>query len=109
MTDKVEILKLKDLVPMIAETSGYYKSEVKQVIEHMVAHIQILLRSNKQVRIAGLGTFRRIDFISKLKKGPNGQILPEPTPTFVVKFKPDNELTEIVRGKRPAAGESSSS
>lgn len=48
----------KQLIKMIAKTSGYYEYEVTDVLNHLVGNIQVLLAEGTDVKIRGLGTMR---------------------------------------------------
>lgn len=50
--------KYKQLIKMVAQTSGYYEYEVADVLNHFVGNIQVLLAEGTDVKINGLGTMR---------------------------------------------------
>lgn len=48
----------KQLIEMVAKSSGYYKYEVEDVLNHLVGNIQVLLAEGTDVKIRGLGTMK---------------------------------------------------
>lgn len=50
--------RYKQLIEMVAKSSGYYQYEVEDVLNHLVGNIQVLLAEGTDVKIRGLGTMR---------------------------------------------------
>lgn len=50
--------KYKQLIEMVAKSSGYYQYEVEDVLNHFVGNVQLLLAEGTDVKISGLGTMR---------------------------------------------------
>lgn len=50
-----------ELVKMISKSSGYYQYEVEDILNHLIAHIQISLYNNVPIRIDGIGKISRKD------------------------------------------------
>lgn len=50
--------RYKQLIEMVAKSSGYYQYEVEDVLNHLVGNIQVLLAEGADVKIRGLGTMR---------------------------------------------------
>lgn len=50
--------KYKQLIEMVAKSSGYYQYEVEDVLNHLVGNIQVLLAEGTDVKIRGLGTMK---------------------------------------------------
>lgn len=50
--------KYKQLIKMIAESSGYHQYEIEDVLNHFVGNVQVLLAEGTDVKINGLGTLR---------------------------------------------------
>ena len=66
--------RYKQLIEMVAKSSGYYQYEVEDVLNHLVCNIQVLLAEGTDVKIRGLGTMK----VKKMKisrmfspEGPN--------------------------------------
>jgi nucleoid DNA-binding protein len=50
--------KYKQLIEMVAKSSGYYQYEVEDVLNHLVGNIQVLLAEGTDVKLRGLGTMK---------------------------------------------------
>lgn len=50
--------RYKQLIEMVAKSSGYYQYEVEDVLNHLVGNIQVLLAEGTDVKIRGLGTMK---------------------------------------------------
>ena len=50
--------KYKQLIKMVAQSSGYYEYEVIDVLNHFVGNVQLLLSQGLPVKISGLGTMQ---------------------------------------------------
>lgn len=50
--------RYKQLIEMVAKSSGYYQYEVEDVLNHLVGNIQVLLSEGTDVKIRGLGTMK---------------------------------------------------
>lgn len=50
--------KYRQLIEMVAKSSGYYQYEVEDVLNHFVGNVQLLLAEGTDVKISGLGTMR---------------------------------------------------
>jgi nucleoid DNA-binding protein len=50
--------KYKQLIEMVAKSSGYYQYEVEDVLNHLVGNIQVLLAQGTDVKMRGLGTIK---------------------------------------------------
>jgi nucleoid DNA-binding protein len=50
--------KYKQLIEMVAKSSGYYQYEVEDVLNHLVGNIQVLLAEGTDVKIRGFGTVK---------------------------------------------------
>ncbi len=48
----------KQLMKMVAESSGYLLYEVEDVLDHLIGNIQLLLAEGIDVKLSGLGTIR---------------------------------------------------
>ena len=48
----------RELMQMVAKTSGYHLYEVEDVLNHFIGNIQVLLAANMPVKISGLGILR---------------------------------------------------
>ena len=48
----------KQLIKMVAQSSGYYEYEVTDVLNHFVGNVQLLLGQGLPVKISGLGTMQ---------------------------------------------------
>jgi nucleoid DNA-binding protein len=48
----------RELIKMIAQTSGYHQYEVEDVLNHFVGNVQVLLAADMPVKISGLGTIK---------------------------------------------------
>lgn len=48
----------KQLMKMVAESSGYLLYEVEDVLDHLIGNIQLLLAEGVDVKLSGLGTIR---------------------------------------------------
>lgn len=48
----------KHLIEKISETSGYHIYEVKDILNHLVGNMQILLGRGIDVKLSGIGTIR---------------------------------------------------
>jgi hypothetical protein len=61
----------RELMQMVAKTSGYHLYEVEDVLNHFIGNIQVLLAANMPVKISGLGILS----VKKMKiRGvPDGQ------------------------------------
>lgn len=66
--------RYKQLIEMVAKSSGYYQYEVEDILNHLVGNMQVLLAEGTDVKIRGLGTMR----VKKMKvskmfsaQGPN--------------------------------------
>lgn len=46
------------LMNLVAKSSGYHLYEVEDIVNHLVAHLQILILKDKPVKIDGLGTIK---------------------------------------------------
>lgn len=56
--EKRKSKKYKQLIDMVANSSGYHQYEVEDVLNHLVGNIQVLLAENMPVKISGIGTLR---------------------------------------------------
>lgn len=60
----------KQLIQLVAKSSGYHIYEVEDVLQHLVGNIQVLLAADMPVKISGLGMMR----VKKMKiKGIPGK------------------------------------
>lgn len=50
--------KYKQLIEMVAKSSGYYQYEVEDVLEHLIGNVQVLLAEGTDVKLRGLGTIK---------------------------------------------------
>lgn len=48
----------KELIRMIAQSSGYMIYEVEDVLDHFIGNVQTLLAQGVDVKVSGLGTIR---------------------------------------------------
>lgn len=48
----------KQLIEMVAKSSGYHQYEVEDVLNHLVGNIQVLLAEDMPVKISGIGMLR---------------------------------------------------
>lgn len=51
-------LNHRQLVQKICKTSGYHEYEVKDILNHLVGHIQLFFSDEGEVKIFGLGVIR---------------------------------------------------
>jgi hypothetical protein len=56
--EKRKSKKYRQLIAMVAKSSGYHQYEVEDVLDHFVGNIQVLLAENMPVRISGIGILR---------------------------------------------------
>lgn len=49
----------KDLIKRTADTSDYSIAEVDDIYRHLIGNIQLMLAEGLELKISGLGTFRR--------------------------------------------------
>lgn len=67
-------LSTSALVALIAESSGYHKYEIADILEHLAICTTRLLRNDDKVKIDGIGTISRRDSKSReFKSSFNGQ------------------------------------
>lgn len=48
----------RQLIEMVAKSSGYYQYEVEDVLNHLVGNIQVILADDMPVKISGIGTLK---------------------------------------------------
>ena len=53
--EKRKSKKYRQLIDMVAKSSGYHQYEVEDVLNHFVGNIQLLLAQNMPVKISGIG------------------------------------------------------
>ncbi|MGI9214326.1 MAG: HU family DNA-binding protein [Gammaproteobacteria bacterium] len=64
--------KYKQLIKMVAQTSGYHEYEVADVLNHLVGNVQVLLAEGTDVKISGLGTMKvKRMHVTKLPNHPD--------------------------------------
>lgn len=64
--------RYKQLIEMVAKSSGYYQYEVEDVLNHLVGNIQALLAEGTDVKIRGLGTMKVTRMhVTKLPNNPD--------------------------------------
>lgn len=52
-------LTSKDLIKRTADTSDYSVTEVDDIYRHLIGNIQLMLAEGEELKISGLGTFKR--------------------------------------------------
>ena len=55
---KYKSKKYRQLIEMVAKSSGYYQYEVEDVLNHLVGNIQVLLAEGTAVKLNGIGTLK---------------------------------------------------
>jgi nucleoid DNA-binding protein len=55
---RVPYVKTKELIKMVSQSSGYHLYEVQDVVNHLLAHMQMLLQEQKPVKLDGIGGIR---------------------------------------------------
>lgn len=50
--------KYRQLIEMVAKSSGYYQYEVEDVLNHLIGNVQLLLAEGTDVKLSGLGTLK---------------------------------------------------
>lgn len=50
--------KYKQLIDMVAKSSGYYQYEVQDILDHLIGNIQLLLAQGTDVKLSGIGTMK---------------------------------------------------
>lgn len=64
--------RYKQLIEMVAKSSGYYQYEVEDVLNHLVGNIQVLLAEGTDVKLRGLGTMKVTRMhVTKLPNNPD--------------------------------------
>ncbi len=61
----------RQLIEVVATSSGYHQYEVEDVLRHLLGNIQILLAEGTPVKLAGLGTLRVKKM--KIRDAPDGR------------------------------------
>ena len=56
--EKYKSKKYRQLIEMVAKSSGYYQYEVEDVLNHLVGNIQVLLAEGTPIKISGIGTLK---------------------------------------------------
>lgn len=57
MAVKLKMLNNSDLIPLIAEHSGYYRYEISDILQSLAVVVSYAIKEGHDVRIKGLGTF----------------------------------------------------
>lgn len=50
------VVKTKQLVNIVANTTKYHKYEVEDIMAHLIAHMQAILAGGDSVKLSGIGT-----------------------------------------------------
>lgn len=67
---KYKSKKYRQLIEMVAKSSGYYQYEVEDVLNHLVGNIQVLLAEGTAVKMSGIGTLKvKKMHVSRLPSG----------------------------------------
>jgi Bacterial DNA-binding protein len=68
--EKYKSKKYRQLIEMVAKSSGYYQYEVEDVLNHLVGNIQVLLAEGTPIKISGIGTLKvKKMHVSRLPSG----------------------------------------
>ena len=68
---KYQSTSYRDLVRLIAKSSKYHIYEVEDIMNHFIAHAQVMLKNGEEVKISGLGTLKAHEMkeVSKVLNG----------------------------------------
>lgn len=67
-----ETVATSELLKRVRTTSGYTKDEVRDVYNHLIHHIRLILASRGVVKLNGLGTIKTNLFKGMVRKQPSG-------------------------------------
>jgi nucleoid DNA-binding protein len=96
-------VKELELIKQTATTSKYHMHEVADVLDHLVANIQVMLANGESVRINGLGRFSRRRVVPRVFVSPLDHIPRMVYTSDSVSFKVDHSLRKVMQDARKSA------
>jgi nucleoid DNA-binding protein len=99
-------IKALELIRMTADSSKYHVHEVEDILNHLVANMQLLLTKGDLIKIGGLGTFQRRRVKPRFFKSPIYGSEHFIMTSDSVTFKPDTHLRNIMQAARENAEDS---
>ena len=93
----------KDLIKRTASTSDYSVSEVEDIYRHLIGNIQLMLAEGIELKLSGIGTFRRKRVKPRRFRSP---LLNKDYLIFTsdsVSYTPDYSIRNVMRKARENA------